>query len=194
MNPATFLQNCDRIITGYGFKRSVPINLGQCRKYDDGVILNATITETGIDMLDTGPKGFVIFSDVDETSLFEFNFVVPQDYDKTIDKLRIRLLTSTDAVGTDTIYLGAELYRKRAGAILSVDLAPTASTVAVPATVATAAWVEVDCDGKGLQGGDCLTIVITATATHTTDGILIYGIETVYAADLVYFDEGDRPL
>ena len=193
MNPATILKNLERIVTGHGYKKSVPIPLATCHKYDDGALMTTTVTETGVDMLDTSDKQFVIFVDDDETYGPAFNFSVPQDYDESADKLRIRALCSMDGGTTDTVYLDAEIYRKRAGAAASADLDPTAETTAIPSAVASAAWSEVNADGNSLQGGDQLTINLK-TGAHTTDGIIIYGIEVVYAADIVYFDEDDRSI
>ena len=193
MNPATHLKNLNRVITGQGFKKSIPVALGSCHKYDDGAPLSTTITAVGYGMLDTGSKARVIFIDDDETYGPAFNFPVPQDYDETLDKLRIRALVSMDGGTTDTVYLDAEVYSKRAAAVLSADKDPTVSAVAIPATVTGAAWSEVDCDGKSLQGGDQLTINLK-TGAHTTDGIIVYGIEVVYAADIVYYDVDDRSI
>jgi len=193
MNPATFLQNCDRIITGYGFKRSVPIPLGSLRLIATGADIGVDAAESGIAMLDTGGLGMVLWADDDTTDIAQINFVVPQDYDETNDKLRLRVLCSADDNATDTFYIDAKVYRKRAAAALSADLDPTISPTAVPATIATAAWREVNIDDEGMQGGDCLTIILAASA-HTTSGLLIYGIEMVYSATLVYFDEDDRPI
>lgn len=194
MNPATFLQNCDRIITGYGFRRSVPIPLGTLRLIATGADIGVSVAASGIDMLDTSDKGMILWSDDDETDICQINFVVPQDYDETIDKLRLRVLCSTDEEGTDnTFYIDAKVYRKRAGAALSADLDPTISPTAIPLTEALAAWREVNIDGEGMQGGDCLTIILAAS-THGETGLQIYGIEMVYAGCLVYFDQDDRPL
>lgn len=193
MNPAVFLQRCDRIITGYGFKQSIPINLGECRNYINGADIGVDDDLSSMTMLDTGSKAMVLWTDDDQTWICLFNFIIPQDYDETIDKLRIRALCSKDGNTTDTIYLDAEVYRKRAGIALTADLNPTADTTAIPAAIASAAWSEINSDGEGMQGGDCLTVVLK-TGAHTTDGLLIYGIEIVYAADFVYFDQTDRPL
>lgn len=192
LNPATFLKRLESIVTGDGFKRSVPISLGAVLS-KTGASLNATVTAAGMDLLDTGSKQLVVFVDDDETTMCQFNFVVPQDYDTTLDKLRIRALVSMDDGTTDTVYLDAEIYQKRAGAVASADLNPTADTTAIPATIALAAWSEVNADGNSLEGGDCLTVLLK-TGAHTTDGILIYGIEAVYAADLVYYDDDDRSI
>lgn len=194
MNPATFLQNCDRIITGYGFRRSVPIPLGTLRFIATGDDIGVGTGASGIDMLDTGEKGMLLWSDNGETDICQINFVIPQDYDETIDKLRLRVLCSTDEEATDdTFYIDAKVYRKRAGAALSADLDPTISPDAVPLTEALTAWREVNIDSEGMQGGDCLTIILAASG-HTSTGLQIYGIEMVYAGCLVYFDENDRPL
>lgn len=193
MNPGQFLLNLDRIVTGHGFRKSVPVHLNECHKYDDGALLTTTVSAAGYDMLDTSSKQRVIFVDDDETSMFGFNFSVPQDYDESVDKFRIRALVSMDGGITDTVYLDAEIYRKRAGAAATADLDPTAETTAIPAAVASAVWSEVDADGNSLQGGDQLTVVLK-TGEHTTDGILVYGIEIVYAGDIVYYDETDRSL
>ena len=193
LNAATFLERLDAIITGKGFKKAVPVHLNECHKYDDGALLTTTVTAAGYDLLDTGSKQRVIFVDDDETSMFGFNFSVPEDYDESIDKLRIRALASMDGGTSDTVYLDAEIYRKRAGAAATADLDPTIDPVRIPAAIASASWREVNADGNTLQGGDQLTIVLK-TAAHTTDGILIYGIEVVYAGDIVYFDKADRAI
>jgi len=193
LNAGTFLKRLGAVTTGYGFKKAVPVHLNECHKYDDGALLTTTVTAAGYDMLDTGSKQRVIFVDDDETSMFGFNFSVPEDYDESIDKLRIRALASMDGGTTDTVYLDAEIYRKRAGAVATADLDPTIDPVRIPAAIASAAWSEVNADGNDLQGGDQLTVVLK-TAAHTTDGIIVYGIEVVYAADLVYFDVDDRAI
>ena len=194
LNAATFLERLDAIITGKGFKKAVPVHLNECHKYDDGALLTTTVTAAGYDLLDTGSKQRVIFVDDDETSMFGFNFSVPEDYDESVDKLRIRALISMDGGTTDdALLLDAEIYRKRAGAAATADLDPTADTTAIPLAVADAIWSEVNADGNTLQGGDQLTVVLK-TGAHATDGIIVYGIEVVYAADLVYFDVDDRAI
>ena len=193
LNPATFLERLDAVITGKGFKRAVPVHLNECHKYDDGALLTTTVTAAGYDLLDTSSKQRVIFVDDDETSMFGFNFSVPEDYDESVDKLRIRALVSMDGGTSDTVYLDAEIYRKRAGAAATADLDPTIDPVRIPAAVASASWGEVNADGNALQGGDQLTVVLK-TAAHTTDGIIVYGIEVVIASDLVYFDKADRAI
>ena len=192
MNQANFLKKLEGLVTGDGFKRSVPIPLGSILDHT-GASLTATLTEIGMDLLDTGSKQMVIFVDDDQNTMGVFNFVVPQDYDESVDKLRIRALLSMDGGTTDTVYLDAEVYQKRAGAAASADLDPTAETTAISATVAGAAWSEVNCDGESLAGGDCLTILLKV-GDHTTDGIMIYGVEVVYAGDIVYFDVDDRSI
>ena len=192
MNQGNFLRKLEGLVTGDGFKKSDTIPLGSILDHA-GASLTATVTEVGMDLLDTGSKQMVIFVDDDQNTMGMFNYVVPQDYDESVDKLRIRALLSMDGGTTDTVYLHAEIYKKRAGAAASADLNPTAETTAIPATVAGAAWSEVNADGNSLAGGDCLTILLKVGA-HTTDGILIYGVEVVRAADIVYFDPDDRSI
>jgi len=190
LNPATFLSRLNAVITGNGIRKSVPIPLGTLLDHT-GASLTATLTEIGNDLLDTDSKQLVTFVDDDQNTLCMFNFLVPQDYDEGLDKLRIRALMSMDGGATDTVYLDAEIYQKRAGAAASADLDPTACATAIASAVASAAWYEVNADGNSLQGGDALTILLK-TGDHTTDAIHIYGIEVVYAGDIVYFDPDDR--
>ena len=194
MNPGQFLKNLSRMVTGTGYKKAVPVHLNECHKYDDGALLTTTVTAAGYDMLDTGSKQRVIFVDDDETSMFGFNFSVPQDYDKSVNQLRIRALVSLDDGTTDiALLLDAEIYRKREGSVATANLDPTASTVAIPGLIADAAWREINADGLAIQGADQLTVVLK-TGAHTTDGIIVYGIEVVYAGDVVYYEESEREI
>lgn len=194
MNPGTYLKNTERITTGFGYKKSYPIPLSGW--FDSSAAhLTTTLTAMGYDLLDTGSKQLVIFIDDDETSMGIVQFPIPQSYDESNDRLRIRLLVSMDGGTTDaTVLITSALYRKRAGAAATADLDPTDDTATyIPSAVADAAWIEINADGNNLQGGDQMTLHLTSSS-HTTDGIIIYGAEFIINDDLVYFAHADRSI
>ena len=187
----TFLQQLGSIITGKGFKRIVP-----------GIGINS-LTEADGDKLDNGStpamaagetNGLVVTVAACATLLGCLNFVVPEDYDESLDYLRVRVLgvLGTEAAGTTDTTVGwtAVAYRKRASAALSSDLAPTAAGD-IPIATSYASWLEFDLDGNSLQGGDVIHMQIDSEA-HTTDSIDVSALEVVYKSDLVYFDKADR--
>ena len=186
MNPFTFCSNMERIVTGIGFKRSIPgLDINSLRDAD-GIIPTAS-TEPGRNALETSFDGVDVSSS--QTDLGSLTFMVPRDYDATVDKLRIRFLAQS-AGDTNTPTIDAAIYRKRAGAALSSDLDPTISA-AVNNNTTTAGWVEVKAEGLGLQPGDALTCIFT-TSAHTTDALNIYALEVVYVGDLAYYEESER--
>ena len=186
MNPFTFCSNMERVVTGTGFKRSIPgLDINSLRDAD-GIIPTAS-TEPGRNALETSFDGVDVSSS--QTDLGSLTFMVPRDYDATVDKLRIRFLAQS-AGDTNTPTIDAAIYRKRAGAALSSDLDPTISA-AVNNNTTTAGWVEVKAEGLGLQPGDALTCIFT-TSAHTTDALNIYALEVVYVGDLAYYEESER--
>lgn len=185
MNPATFLKNCDRIITGQGFKRIIP-----------GITLASLRTSGGLDLeagtsmkrasLETHFEG--VASAAGETDGGSLQFVIPRDYDQTVDKLKVRFLAQS--AGTDTPTIDAALYRKRAGVAISTDLNPTISA-AINSATDLADWVEINCDSLSLRPGDAIHMDLTF-GTHTSHDANIYALEVEYHSDLVYYDSTDR--
>ena len=189
MNPATFLSNCQRIVTGWpGLKCNLPgVDINAVRDADGTILTGAT--EPSREALESSFIGLVVsFS---ATDLGTLSFMVPRDYDATVDKMYVRFLVSSGGT-TDAPILDAALYRKREGVALSSDLNPTASP-AIPKTSATtgAAWRQIAAERLGLLPGDGLTWVLS-TGTHTSDAVNVYAIEVVYYSDLAYWKCEDR--
>jgi len=189
MNPATFLQNCDRIITGKGFKRVIQgININSVRS-GDGIIPTASThpgrvaVETSFDALQSATN---------QTALGQLTFQIPRDYDESVDKLDIRFLAQMSGNTNDAVTISAAMYRKRVGAALSSDVGPTASG-AVNTLTELADWVEVRSHGDGWQAGDAVCVDFTVD-THANDTVDVYGLEVVYASDLVYFEDAERSI
>jgi plastocyanin len=124
-----------------------------------------------------------------QTSLGSLTFMVPRDYDATVDKLRVRFLANS-AGDTNTPTIDATLYRKRSGAALSADLDPTISA-AVNSNTNKAGWVEIKAESLDLEPGDAVTFLFT-TSAHTTDALNVYALEVVYFGDLAYYEEDER--
>ena len=184
MNPATFLHNCERIVTGIeGLKVSIPgLDINSLRDAD-GIILTAS-TEPGRNALETNFDGVDVSSS--QTDLGSLTFMIPRSYDATIDKMRIRFLVQS-AGDTNTPTIDCAMYRKRAGAALTADIDPTISA-AVNNNTTLAGWVEIVSEGDGWEPGDAVTCIFT-TSAHTTDALNIYALEVVYISDLAYWEE-----
>jgi hypothetical protein len=179
------------IITGIGFKRSIP-----------GIDINSIRLATGaILVADSGNPGRVTsesyFETVvlpsSQTDLGTLTFMVPRDYDATQDKMRIRFLVNSGGT-TDAPTLHAAIYVKKPGTALGADVSPTASA-AIPKTSATtgAAWREIIVEGEGLEPGDAVCCLLHTGGTRgTTDSVVIYALEVVYIGDLAYYEEDER--
>lgn len=187
MNPGQFLKNLDRIVTGCGYKKQIAgigidnIHLasGAPLAADGGNPMRAT--------LETYFEGVQLASS--QTALGTLTFTIPEDYDESVDKLRIEFLAES-AGDTDTPTIDASIYRKRAGAALSADIDPTISA-AVPTNTSGAAWRRIVSDGDGWQAGDAVTCIFASSA-HTTDALNVYGLKVIYAGCIVHFDPNDR--
>ena len=189
MNPATFCSNMQRVVTGIGFKRSVPgIDLNSIRDAD-GTILTA-LTEPSREAAETYFYSALVVS-ASQTDLGTLAFMVPRDYDATVDKMRIRFLVNSGGT-TDAPILDAAIYVKKPGTALSSDVNPTASA-AIPKTSATtgAAWREIKVEGEGLAPNDAVCCVLS-TGAHTTDTVVVYALEVAYIGDLAYYEEDER--
>jgi len=188
LNPATFLSRLEGIVTGYGFKRVIQgVNINSLRD-DAGIILTAS-TEPSREALETVFDGVVVSSS--QTDLGRLAFQIPRDYDATVDKLHIRFLCNS-AGDTNTPTIDCIMYRKRAGAAVSSDIDPTISAAANTNT-ALADWVEIVSEGDGWLPGDAVCCEF-ATSAHTTDAFHVYGLEIVYASDLVYYNDDERSI
>jgi len=184
MNPATFLKNTERIITGQGFKRVIQgLDINALRDAD-GTILTAS-TEPSREALETYSIGVVVSSS--QTDLGNLAFQVPRDYDQTIDKMYVRFLANSGGT-TDAPTIDATLYQKKIGTALSADLDPTISAAVAKTSATTGAgWVEVAAEGEGLVAGASVSWFFT-TSAHTTDALNVYALEVVYYSDLAYYD------
>jgi len=168
-----------------GFKKVIDgIDINSIRAA--GLIPTAS-TEPSRESLETNFEGLVVSSS--QTALGDLTFVVPRNYDKAKDRLRVRFLCNAGG-DTDTITIDATLFRKRAGAALSSDLGPTISG-SVNSNTAKAGWVEVKADGLSLEPGDAVTFVFT-TSAHTTDALNVYGVEVVYFGGDEYNVKSER--
>lgn len=189
MNPAHFLQNLDRIITGHGFRRVIQgININTLRLATGGILA----VDSGNPQrrtLETYFEGVRLASG--QTDLGSLTFQIPRDYDESVDKLYIRFLANSGG-DTNTPTIDAAMYRKRAEAALSSDIDPTISA-AVNNNTAKADWVEIVSEDDKWKAGDAVTCLFTSSA-HSTDNLEIYGLEVVYASDLVYYEDSERSI
>ena len=188
MQPGLFLRNTDRIITGYGFKKSVDV-LSMVRAAA-GTVLSGTTTNAGVGTPETGFVGAII-GDASGTFAVNLTHKVPWDYDQSIDIMKVRFLAQMGGATNSAVKLDAALYQKKVDAAVSADLNPTISAV-IPTSTTKAEWIEIVATGLGLVAGSGLNWVITQSAAHTTDAIWIYDVEVEYYSDLVYYDRDKR--
>ena len=189
LNPATFLFRTQFIVTGNGFKRVIQgLNINSLRLATGGILA----VDSGNPQrrsLETYFEGVRLASS--QTDLGSLVFQIPRDYDESIDKLHIRFLANSGG-DTNTPTIDAAMYRKRVGAALSSDIDPTISG-AVNNNTNKADWVEIVSEGDGWKAGDAVTCLFTSSA-HTTDHLEIYGLEVIYASDLVYYEDAERSI
>lgn len=194
--PANFLIRLKDLVSqttngagsGVGFYRTVPLPLGSFRT--SGNLTLTAATNPLVAALETNFLG-VQWAAGDSTKM-SLNWVVPDDYDKNTDIIKLNYLCNS-AANTDSPTLTVNVYRKRAGTALTADLAPSAtSAIAKSATAATAAAVRtVTISAKGLQAGDVLSILV-APGTHATDAVNLYSVSLRYPSTLVDFDPTTR--
>ena len=188
MNPDVFLQRCEGIVTGMGFKRVL-----------QGVDINALRDATG--MILTGATAplkaaletnfFGVQSATSTTAGGTLSFAVPEDYDQDQDYMSVRFLCNS-AGTTDAPTIDATLYQKVAGTAISSDLNPTISAAASKTSATTGAgWIEIVAKGLGLKAGAAVTWLFTISA-HATNALNIYAIEVVYKSDLVFYNRDSR--
>ena len=184
MNPGTFLNRCGSILTGFGFKKNVPISLYDFHLESSGAPLTTTLsTNPGFDKKGTSSKHTVLSWQAAKVVAAGVQVQVPDDYDETLDIFILKLKARMDG-GTDTATaLEAAAYKNAA----STDLAPSNTAD----LTATAAWVNIVLSGNSLSVGDNLTIDINPEA-HANDAVDVYAVKIEYRSDLVYFDPDDR--
>lgn len=202
-----FLEKLRNIVTGGGRMKSGTI------KDDAGFLRDVNLPITSIDLgttltasTTTGAvtaSGAIITTSetnlhvasfaASTTALGSYEFVIPRDYDEATDTFALKIFIAS-AGSTDTPTVSGAAYRKRPGAAIATvatGVAGTAmgSTTALALTSADQV-MEFDLSQHLLLRDDAITLTLTATA-HTTDAILIYGVEWVYRSTLVSYHESD---
>jgi len=186
LNAGTFLSKMDGTVTGIGIKKSIDVT--EKIKGTAGAALSGTTTNVGRGAIETNFDG--IIADASGTAVLTLAMVVPRDYDKDVDKMRVRFLAQMAGATNTAIKIDAALFQKKVVTALSSDLNPTISA-AIPVLATKAGWVEVVADSLGLVPGSALYWEFTTTA-HTTDAIHIYAVEVEYWGNIVYNDRDDR--
>lgn len=188
MSPFNFLAQVGRIprAASRGFRKLKTLNPISDLRTTGGLVLTGA-TGPLVAALETNALGVQVAAGT--TAAGSFNFIVPKDYDKTADELRINVLCNS-AGDTNVPTLTATAYRKRAGAALTAALTVTASA-AIPNNTTKAAERTVILTGNLLQAGDAVTINLV-TGAHATDAVNIYGVEVQYKSSLVFEDPSTR--
>lgn len=168
----------ERIVQGKGFLKNQPISILDFHLASSGAALTTTLT-TNPGQAKTDTNFTTLSWAADKVVAAGLNFVVPDDYDKIKDHLKLKLKAAMSG-STDTPTIDAVLYNDDDA---TTDLDPTISG----ALSATLAWIEIDCSDQGLEAGDCVHIQITPGA-HSTDAINVYGAKWEYRSTLVYAD------
>ena len=184
INPGTFLSRCGSILTGFGFKKNIPISLYDFHLESSGAPLTTTIdTNAGFDKKGTSSKHTVLTWAATKVVTAGIQVQVPDDYDETLDIFILKLKARMDGADDTTTAFEAAAYKNAA----STDLAPDNTAD----LTATAAWVNVVLSGNSLSAGDNLTIDINPEA-HANDAVDVYAVKIEYRSDLVYFDIDER--
>lgn len=183
LNAGTFLKRTEGIVTGFGFKKNIPLSLYDFHLTSSGAPLTATIdTNAGYDKKGTSSKHTVLTWAAEKVVAAGITVQVPDDYDRDNDIfiLKLKAVMSSDS---DTPNFGAAAYKNEA----ATDLAPD-DTADLSDTIA---WVNVDLSGNSLVAGDNLTIDLTPEA-HGSDSIDVFAAKIEYRSDLVYNDIDNR--
>ncbi len=183
LNPGTFLKRAESIITGFGYKKVLPISLYDAHLESDGSPLTTSLgTNPGFDKKGTSSKHTVLTWAADKVVAAGVTFQIPDDYDQTQDELKFMIKVKS-AGTTNTPTFTAAVYKNDS----ATDLAPDA-TAAISSTLA---WVEFDLDGNSLVAGDNITIDITPGA-HSSDAIDVFALKMEYRTDLVFYTQTER--
>jgi hypothetical protein len=190
MSPYQFLSQLRRVKAGDGFLRSVKLNpIADVRT---SACLSLDNSNTVPRLLGVENNLMIVVVPAGQTSAGRLHFVVPNDYDATADKLRIRILGNSSG-NVDAPTVSATVHRKREKTAEQTLSAPPA-TSAFPksgAPAAIAEWRELSLDGRGCKPGDMLQVTLT-TSAHATDALHIYALEIQYSSCLVAYDETAR--
>lgn len=192
MNPATFLQNCKRIITGYGFKKRLPIDVLDAYTAAGAPLTTISSSDVGIIVIDTEDLAVQFKANTTDKHAV-YKILIPPDYDKGNDFLRFRMLAEAVHASDITTKMDIEVYKRKAGIALGSDLAPATTALTAMVGAAEPVWTEVDLDSLSLEAGDVLTIHVIPEA-HANGVVNMYSIEILYASDLVSYDDDERSL
>lgn len=181
MNPYQFLKELNQLPPpgGDGYKATRPLNPIADLRTAAGLVLTAGTTPA---VVAVETNFLAVQAAASSNVLGSFVFHIPRDYDEVADVLELHVLAQMGGA-TDVPTLGATAYRKREAVALSSVINATASA----ALAVTASSAKILLSGKGLKGGDSLTINLTSAA-HTTDAINIYSVSPVYKSALVFTD------
>jgi hypothetical protein len=120
------------------------------------------------------------------TAVGTVEVVIPRDYDEATDTFNLKILAAMSGA-TDTPKLTVAAFRKRAGANIATVHAGLQATTALSSADQA---ISLNLSRKGLLRDDVITLIITAEA-HTTDAILVYGVQPSYRSCLVSYKETD---
>jgi hypothetical protein len=169
---------------GDGFRRSQVLPLLTLRLADGTTLTGASNPSVAL----TGGNTLMVKAVAGQNALGSFVFSVPFDYDKARDELRIKLLVNSSG-NTNTPTIGGTAFVKHDGggtAALTI-----AASAAINSNAIGAGFVVVNLSGNKLQGGDTITVNLTAGA-HAADDVNLHGIELQYRTDLAFYDESLR--
>lgn len=185
LNPGTFLKRTQGIVTGDGYKRQIDgVRLDHLRN-DDGTVI-AGAGNLGHSALETSYTGICVRAG--QTNMGTLGFHLPEDYDETQDKLRVKFLVVGEG-SADEPKISFDTHYKRAGYALST--LGEVSTTAINKSAGLASWRTAKIDGSSLKAGDAIQLEIS-TGGHTTDAVFLYDVAVEYASDLVFYDKDDR--
>ena len=190
MNPGQFLLNLNRIVTGHGFLKALPIDLLDA--YDPAGAPLTTISsgDVGIEVLDTEDLAVQFKANTTDKHAV-YKILIPPDYDKSNDYLRFRMLAEAVHASDITTKMDIEVYKRKAGTALGSDLAPATTTLTAMVGAAEPVWTEITLDSLGLGAGDVLTIHVIPEA-HANGVVNMYAVEVIYKSDIVYYDDASR--
>lgn len=183
-----FLYAIKQIVTGGGFA----VNSGNTLTSADGGFnqdynlgLNSGVPASSTVTYTTSSNVPVLQAAAATTTVGTFGFLVPRDYDQATDKLIVRILAKM-AGATDAPTLTV------APKVNPLGVAQTTPASVVSAALSTTERAfEFNLSGNGLARDAIVSFTLTAGA-HTTDALLIYAIEVVYASCIVsYIDDVD---
>ena len=159
MNEGNLVKRLSFLTPGDGYRKCVPLKLLSDIRDATGLVL-AAATVPAVAALETNFDGLSVVTG--QTFMGEFQWVVPQDYDSSIDELRIRVACNMSGATNSGETITVVMYNKRpipsvilddqaafpAALALSADLGVPTSVDTIPAgiTQVLTKWVEVNAD------------------------------------------------